>query len=79
MYHITAPKIIIVRESITEIKALFKKSSNIIVPRLRMLMEIKKLENKGLSKRYLSEIIGVNYNSIQPWRTMYTIGGIELL
>lgn len=74
-----APKIILVKESNTEIKVLLKKSSSLILPRLRMLLELKKNEKEGISKRALAEIVGVNHNSIQTWRSMYVQGGIELL
>ncbi len=74
-----AAKIIIVKESLSEIKALLRKSSNLVSPRLRMLIEIKKHENKGISKRDLADLIGVNHNSIQTWRKLYLSGGIELL
>jgi transposase len=45
-----------------------------------MLLEIKKHESMGgVSKRMLADIIGVNHNSIQTWRTLYEKGGIEEL
>jgi len=45
-----------------------------------MLLEIKKHEaTGGISKRLLADIIGVNHNSIQTWRTVYITGGITEL
>jgi transposase len=44
-----------------------------------MLIEIKKIEGQGISKRELAELIGVNHNSIQTWRQMYLTGGISEL
>ena len=75
----SAAKVIIVKESISELKILLKKSIPFIIPRIRMLLEMKKDETNGISKRRLAEIIGVNHNSIQTWRTMYLEGGIEKL
>jgi len=70
------PKIIQVKESETELNALVKKASNLIRPRIRMLIEMKRHQKMGISKRDLAEIVGVNHNSIQTWRTMYEQGGI---
>ena len=76
----SAPKSITVKESLAELKKLLKNSTNLILPRIRMLVEIKKHENlRGLSKRVLAENIGVNHNSIQTWRTLYCEGGIAKL
>ena len=47
--------------------------------RVRMLIEIKKNEEQGISKRELADLIGVNHNNIQKWRGLYLAGGIELL
>ena len=75
----SAPKKVIVKESISELKALLKKSGCLIAPRIRMLIEIKKNEQAGISKRELADILGVNHNSVQTWRGLYLSGGIELL
>jgi len=74
-----SPKIIEIREEISDLKKKIKKVKPIFIPRLRMLIEIKKSENQAISKRNLAEIIGVNHNSIQKWRKIYEEGGIELL
>lgn len=42
----SSPKIVLVNESISEMKTLLKKSSNLIIPRVRMLIEIKKNEEQ---------------------------------
>jgi len=73
------PKIIQVKEDLNDLKKILKKSSVLIQPRIKMLIEIKKSSDNALSKRALAEIIGVNHNSIQSWRSMYELGGITLL
>jgi len=71
--------IITVEESLVKLKHLLKKAKPLISPRLRMLIELKKQEGQGISKRDLAELIGVNHNSIQTWRNMYVEGGLEQL
>ena len=73
------PKIINIKESTTELKALLKKATPLIAPRLRMLIEIKKNEDTGISKRELAMMVGVDPNSVQTWRTLYSKGGIEVI
>ena len=73
------PKIIIVSESLQELKKILKTTSAFLSPRVRMLIELKKYENSGISKRELAELIGVNHNSVQTWRAAYEKGGIDLL
>lgn len=75
----SSPKIIHVIQSLDELKKLLKTSSDFLAPRVRMLIEIKKSEDKGVSKRDLAALVGVNHNSIQTWRSMYLSGGITLL
>jgi transposase len=76
----SAPKLIHVKESVSELKKLLKTTPRIIFPRIKMLLEIKKHEaTGGVSKRILADAISVNHNSIQTWRTLYSQGGIELL
>lgn len=74
-----APKTIFVKETISELKRFIKHSPSLIIPRLRMLIELKKCSNKGISKRELATLVGVNHNSIQTWRSAYFKGGIEEL
>ena len=74
-----APKVITVKETIRGLKSMLKSAKPLIAPRLRMLIEIKKHESTGISKRELAEIVGANHNSIQTWRSLYCNGGIEAL
>jgi transposase len=53
------------------------KNGELIGKRIRVLIEIKKHENSGISKRELSILTGVNHNSIVKWRNMYLQGGIN--
>ena len=74
------PKSIQVKETLTELKKLLKHSPRLIIPRVRMLIELKKHEDiGGISKRNLAGLVGVNHNSIQNWRTLYTEGGLSKL
>ena len=50
-----------------------------MAPRVRMLIEIKRAQNAGISKRTLADLVGVNHNSIQTWRNLYLSGGVTLL
>ncbi len=63
------PKQIPVKESLEELKRLLKKATPLIAPRIRVLIEMKKAEKTGISKRYLATAVGVNHNSVQSWRT----------
>jgi transposase len=73
------PKQIIVTEKLSELKTLLKKASPLIGPRLRVLIEIKKHEKTGISKRELARLVGVDPNSVQTWRTLYAQGGLSAL
>jgi len=73
------PKNIKVYEDVKYLKKLYKKSKPLIQPRIKMLIEIAKHKGTGISKRNLAELVGVNHNSIQKWRTLYLKGGLELL
>jgi transposase len=68
-----------VTESIVELRALQRKNGELINKRLKVLIEIKKHEKTGISKRQLSDITGVNHNSIVKWRRIYNDGGISPL
>lgn len=74
-----SPKIILVKETLPELKQILKNASPLIAPRIRVLIEMKKAEHTGISKRDLAEAVGVNHNSAQTWRTMYSQGGITAL
>lgn len=71
------PKYIKVKETMAELKALLKKASPLIAPRIRTLIEIKKNESIGISKIALASLVGVDPNSVQTWRTLYIKQGIE--
>jgi transposase len=74
-----APKNIAVAESLEELRRVLRNVSPFIAPRIKMLIEMKKYRESGISKRLLAEQIGVNHNSVQSWRTMYTSGGLTRL
>jgi len=65
------PKQIIVKETLSELKDLQRKSGHLIAKRLRILIEFKKHEETGISKRAVSENTGINHNSITKWRNVY--------
>jgi transposase len=71
------PKRIHIQESMAILKALQRKSGHLISNRIRVLIEIKKHEATGISKRALSIITGINHNSILKWQKMYLSGGID--
>lgn len=73
------PKQIHIKESLTELKAILKSSSALIAPRIRVLISLKENEKHGISKREVADIVGVNHNSVQTWRTMYIKGGLKLV
>lgn len=75
----SAPKIFTIKESLSELKKVQKKSSPMIAKRVHSLLLFKEHELNGISKREVAQAIGVNHNSIQTWRNLYIKGGIELL
>ena len=70
---------ITVTETINELRSLQRKYGELVGKRLLMLIEIKKHEKTGISKRALSEITGINHNSIVKWRNQYNKEGISPL
>lgn len=70
-------KIIMVKETENEIKKLLKQSIPFIGQRLRVLLVLKQNEKLGISKREVAKIAGVDPNSVQNWRTLYILEGIE--
>lgn len=70
-----SPKDILVKESLKELRSLQRKYGELIGNRIQLLIEIKKSE-LVLSKRRLSEITGINHNSINKWRNIYIAEGI---
>lgn len=75
----SSPKQLNIKESLAELKLLLKQSSPLIAPRIRVLIAIKKAGESGISKRELASLIGVNHNSVQSWRTLYSSGGIAAI
>ena len=75
----SSPKQIHIKESINELRKLQRNSIPMIANRVRVLIEIKKHEVTGISKRAIADIIGVNQNSVQTWRSMYLLGGIDAI
>ena len=68
-----------VEESEKEILKLIKKSIPMLVPRLKMLLAMKKAGEKGITKVELQESTGCCGQSIQTWRTAYKEGGMTAL
>jgi len=75
----SSPLIVTVKETINELRSLQRKNGVLIGKRLLMLIEIKKHEKTGISKRELSRITGINHNSIVKWRRLYNSEGISSL
>jgi transposase len=75
----SSPKPLIIKETLVQLRKLQKDNIPMIAMRIRALIEFKKNELTGISKRAVADIIGVNHNSIQNWRTVYEKGGIEAL
>ncbi len=75
----SSPKQIQIKESISELRKLQKNSIPMIANRIRVLIELKKHELTGISKRAVADIVGVNQNSVQTWRTLYASGGIDAI
>ena len=78
-YTMALPFQITVKETTQELRRLQRTSGELIAKRLLMLIEIKKHEKTGISKRELSRITGINHNSIVKWRNLYNLSGIEPL
>ena len=72
------PKILVVKESEKQLKQLMKKVPYFLVPRIKMLLVLKR-HPEGISKLALAEAVEVAPNSIQSWRRKYERGGLEEL
>ena len=70
-------KTLVIKETEKEIKNLLKQSIPFIGQRLRVLLILKQNEKKGISKREVAKLAGVNPNSVQNWRTLYLNAGID--
>ena len=66
-------KKMIIKETEKEIKKLLRESNPFIGQRLRVLLILKQNEEIGISKRAVAKLAGVDPNSVQNWRTLYTI------
>lgn len=74
------PLSIHIKEPVAELRSLQRKHGELIGKRMQMLIEIKKHEKQGgISKRDLSNLTGINHNSIVKWRNAYLQGGISVL
>lgn len=73
------PLKIVIKESQVELRKLQRRYGELIGKRILMLIEIKKHEKEGISKRELSQLTGINHNSIVKWRNIYLESGIEPL
>ena len=68
-----------IKESIPEIKKLIKSHEPFLAQRLRVLLECKKHEEYGISKRALALNTGYCEDSVYHWRKRYIEGGLGLL
>ena len=73
------PKQIIIKEDLLTLKTHAKNGNDLIKKRMRLLIELKKGNPNGQSKRVLSNKLGINHNSIVKWRNLYISKGIEEL
>jgi len=71
-------KEVIVKESMEELKSMKRKSSRLIIPRLDMLIKLKK-HNGRLSRLKLAAMLKVSDKSVKTRREKYIKGGIEAL
>lgn len=77
--YMAKPLTITIKESIKELRSFQRQHGELIAKRMQVLLEIKKHEKTGISKRELSAITGINHNSIVKWRNMYLQNGITIL
>jgi len=75
----SSPKQIKIEESIGQLRKLQKGAIPMIANRIKALIEFKKNEKTGISKRAVADNIGVNHNSVQTWRKLYGQGGISAI
>ncbi|MBK8444078.1 MAG: helix-turn-helix domain-containing protein [Sphingobacteriales bacterium] len=71
------PKIIQIKETIKELKVLQRRSIPLIAKRINILIVLKKHEHTGISKREVSNLTGINHNTVLKWRNIYAKEGIE--
>jgi transposase len=75
----SSPKQIIIKETLVQLRKLQKDNIPMIANRIKVLIEFKKNETTGISKRVVADRVGVNHNSVQTWRTLYEQGGIDAI
>jgi transposase len=73
----SSPKQIVVKETLAQLRKHQRAAITMIANRIRVIIEFKKHEQTGISKRVVADIVGVNHNSVQTWRRLYEQGGIE--
>ena len=73
------PKQFQIKESIKELRKLQSSCIPMLSKRIRVLIEFKKHEKTGVSKREVADATGANHNSVQAWRNLYIKGGIGSL
>lgn len=71
--------IVNVKETLSELRVLLKKSIPFLQPRIKFLMLLKRYSGKAVSKRTLMEESGLCSYSVHKWRTLYSTGGIDEL
>ena len=67
-----------VKQSVEELKALYKTVPGHHKQKVQMLLIIKQSE-RSLTKNELASLVGVNHNTIQAWRRKYLSLGIDNL
>lgn len=67
----------VIKETEKDIKILLKKSIPFIWQRLRVLLILKLNEEKGISRREVAKLAGVDPNNVQKWRELYVNFGID--
>lgn len=72
----TAKKIV-VKESLSELKALHRSQAAHLQPRVQMLLLIKK--DLHHTKTALGQALGIHYTTIEGWKTAYVKGGMPAL
>ena len=75
-YNMAYPLKIIIKESQVALRKLQRQHGALIGKRIVLLIEMKKHEKEGISKRALSQMTGINHNSIVKWRNIYLQSGI---
>jgi transposase len=73
----SAAKIFTIKESVSQLKKLRRDSIPMIAKRIDALLIFKANEIEGISKRSVAQMLRVDQNSVQTWRSLYIKGGIE--